>query len=163
VATVTKYAVYAGRVEKAASGNIFVTPLDNVDSGYYPDVTVYDFGQGAGLPMSAGDNVDVGFGMKVLKDGSKLPHNLICLQIDDGAAGYTPAPGLSNNAIEDAIAMGLAAHGGYELTPANALLLVQELFPAVTVEAPDGSTYAYGAPYLDGDVIKRDCNYTPAS
>lgn len=159
---VRKYAVYAGRVEKAASGNIFVTPLDNIESGYFPDVSIYDFTSGAGSSMVAGANVDVGFGMKILKDGEKLPHNLICLQIDDAAAGYTPAPGLANNALDDAIAMGLSAHGGIELTPANALLLAQHLFPADTFTDTDGNQYAYGAPYLDGDIIKRDCTYTPA-
>lgn len=156
MAIVNQYAVYAGRVERV-NGNVFITPLDNLDNGYYPDVSVYDFSQGASTVLSDGYNQDVGFGMRVLKNGKLLPHNLILLQIDEQAAGYTPAPGLSNNALQDAVSMGLAAHGGYAIAEDNALLLAKHLFPAFTVNDAQGKTYTYSDPYLSNGIIMRDC------
>jgi len=155
---VYKYAVYNDIMLKQVqgAGNIKISPLDSVLDCFSPDVEVVDLG--------AGDSVGtgVGFGMKVLKDGSKLPHSIVLLRMDEAAGGATPAPGLSNNAIEDAIAMGLSGWGGYEISEANALLLATFLFPAGSSETPEG-TYEWTDPYLSDHKLVRNVTFTPNS
>ena len=107
------------------------------------------------LSSPAGTGTDVGFGMRVLKDPSKLPHGIMLLKLADGAAGQTPPPGLTNNAIEDAV-QALTGFGGYEISEANALLLATELFPAFQYTAPDETVWQVSDPKLVGHVLKRD-------
>jgi len=154
-----KYAVYMDRVE-IPDPTIYIDPLTNINNGYFPDVSIYDFNTATNpvVPTVDGVYADCGFSQKVLFNRDLLPHILVLLQIDDLSSGFTPAPGLATNALDDALTMGLASNGGVELTPANALLLATHLFPAVNMDDQiTGKRLAYSAPSLDVSIIKRDC------
>jgi hypothetical protein len=155
---ITKYAVFFDLLmpQIQGAGNAKIGPLDYLkdsfsDGSYPTDPTkgavVVDLGQ------PAGTGTNVGFGMKVLKDGSKLPHSLVCFQMDDS---LTAAPGTGKTPIEDALA-GLAAWGGREISEANALALATHLFPAGTFTDPITQVvWNVSAPKLVNHVLKRD-------
>lgn len=153
-----KYAIYNDIMlrQVQGAGNIKISPLDSVLDCFGPDVEVVDLGENSGV------GTGVGFGMRVLKNGDLLPHSLILFRMDEAAAGATPAPGLSNNALQDAIAIGLGSWGGREITEGDALLLATFLFPEGSSVTPEG-TYKWSNPYLSSHKLVRDVTFTPAS
>lgn len=153
---ITKYGVFFDLLmpQINGAGNSKISPLDHIRDcfgGSDPNdpttgVVIIDLGQ----PEGVGTNV--GFGMRVLKDGSKLPHSIICLQMDDS---LTAAPGTGKTPIEDALAS-LAAWGGREISAQDALLLATYLFPAKSFTDLDGITWNVSAPKLVDGILRRD-------
>jgi hypothetical protein len=152
---VTKYGVYFDLLmpQIQGAGQAKIAPLDYLKDSFGSatndpalGVSIVDLGQ------PAGTGTDVGFGMRTLKNGSSLPHSIICLQMDDSIAA---APGTGKTAIEDAIA-GLAAWGGREVTEANALLLATYLFPAGSFTDMQQVVWNVSAPKLVNHILKRD-------
>jgi len=152
---ITKYAIYFDLLmpQISGAGNAKIAPLDYLKDSFGSatndpllGVSIVDLGQ------PAGTGTNVGFGQRTLKDGSKLPHSIICLQMDDSIVA---APGTGKTAIEDAIA-GLAAWGGREILEADALLLATYLFPAGSFQDQQGQTWNVSAPKLVNHILKRD-------
>ena len=154
MADIIKYEVIFDDYKPQVSGGIKISCLDRIKESFGDSATPANGVQVVDQGQPAGIGTDVGFGMVVLKKASLLPHGIICLLLADGSPGQTPPPGLTNNAIEDAL-QAIVAEGGYEITDANALLLATEMFPAEQIVI-DEVTYNVRAPKLVGGYLKRD-------
>lgn len=163
MALVTKYAVYFDlllpQIPNVRSANIDPRKyiVDRFGGEDPTDPTQGVVLVDMSMPRETG--TDVGMTMPILKNPQMLPHNIMCLQMDDS---LTAAPGTAGTPIEDAV-NAIKAWGGYERTPAQALDLATYLFPAGSYTDEYGNVTEWTDPKLVSDIIKRDVTFTPAS